>query len=141
MSEPIRINGWVSIPRSELSVRFSRSSGPGGQGVNTTDSRVELTFDLVHSQSVSQHFRDRAIQRLGSKLVDGTLTVVASEHRSQRQNRQAAEKRLVETLAKAFAPPPAPRRKTKPSRSSVQKRITAKKRRGETKRLRGNPDG
>ncbi|MCX6394667.1 MAG: alternative ribosome rescue aminoacyl-tRNA hydrolase ArfB [Solirubrobacterales bacterium] len=141
MSEPIRINGWVSIPRSELSVRFSRSSGPGGQGVNTTDSRVELTFDLVHSQSVSQHFRDRAIQRLGSKLVDGTLTAVASEHRSQRQNRQAAEKRLVETLTKAFAPPPAPRRKTKPSRSSVQKRITAKKRRGETKRLRGNPDG
>lgn len=109
--------------------------------MNTTDSRVELTFDLVHSLSVSQHFRDRAIQRLGSKLVDGTLTVVASEHRSQRQNRQAAEKRLVETLTKAFAPPPAPRRKTKPSRSSVQKRITAKKRRGETKRLRGNPDG
>lgn len=109
--------------------------------MNTTDSRVELTFDLVHSQSVSQHFRDRAIQRLGSKLVDGTLTAVASEHRSQRQNRQAAEKRLVETLTKAFAPPPAPRRKTKPSRSSVQKRITAKKRRGETKRLRGNPDG
>ncbi|MEI7889061.1 MAG: alternative ribosome rescue aminoacyl-tRNA hydrolase ArfB [Actinomycetes bacterium] len=141
MSEPIRINGWVSIPRSELSVRFSRSSGPGGQGVNTTDSRVELTFDLAHSQSLTQHFRDRAIQRLGSKLVDGTLTVVASEHRSQRQNRQAAEKRLVETLAAAFAPPPAPRRKTKPSRSSVQKRITAKKRRGETKRLRGNPDG
>ena len=92
------------------------------------------------SPSVPDFLKERAAERLKGKLVDGTLTVVASSERSQLQNRQAAERRLVEQLAKAFAPPPAPRRKTKPSRSSVDKRISSKKRRGETKRMRGRPD-
>ena len=140
MSDVLRVGPRVAIARSELSVRFSRSSGPGGQGVNTTDSRVELSFNLMASPSVPEFLKERAAERLKGRLVDGKLTVVASSERSQLQNRQAAERRLVEQLAKAFAPPPAPRRKTKPSRSSVDKRISAKKRRGETKRMRGRPE-
>ena len=138
-SDHLRIGPRVTIPRSELSVRFSRSSGPGGQGVNTTDSRVELSFDLQASPSVSGFLKERAVERLGSRLVGGVLTVTASSERSQLQNRQAAERRLREILLEAFAPPPKPRRKTRPTRSSVEKRISAKKRRGETKRMRGRP--
>jgi len=130
----------VVIPDSELSVRFSRSSGPGGQNVNKTDSRVELTFNLAGSGSVPEYLRVRGSERLGSKLVDGALTVAASANRSQLQNRQAAEKRLAEVLTAAFAPPAPKRRKTKPSRSSVDKRIKGKKQRGETKRLRRSVD-
>ena len=140
VSDELTINDRVSIPRAELSVRFSRSSGPGGQGVNTTDSRVELSFALLKSTSVPGYLKDRAAERLGSRLVDGTVTVTSSEQRSQLQNRQSAERRLVELLTEAFAPPAPPRRKTKPSRSSVDKRIKSKKRRGETKRLRRNTD-
>jgi ribosome-associated protein len=130
----------VVIPEAELTWRFSRSSGPGGQGVNTTDSRVELSFDLARSPSLSPPLRARAVERLGPRLVDGVLTISASEHRSQWQNRLAAERRLVDTLAAAISPPPPPRRATRPSRSSVERRISAKKRRGETKRLRGSTD-
>ena len=130
----------VVIPDSELSVRFSRSSGPGGQNVNKTDSRVELTFQLISSPSVPEYLQVRAAERLGKKLVDGALTVAASSNRSQLQNRQAAEERLGEQLTKAFAPPAPKRRKTKPTRSSVEKRIGSKKRRGETKRLRRKVD-
>ncbi len=132
--------GSVVIPESELSWRFSRSSGPGGQGVNTTDSRVELTFDLAGSPSVDPRLRERALARLGSRLVDGTVTVTASEQRSQLQNRQAAERRLADLLAAAFAPPPPRRRPTRPSRASVQRRVEAKKRRGQTKRWRGSTE-
>ena len=139
MAETLKINQHVSIPKSELSVRFSRSSGPGGQGVNTTDSRVELSFDLLGSPSLSDHLKRRAVERIGPRLSGGVVTVTASSERSQLQNRQAAERRLAEILAEALKPPPAPRRKTKPTRSSVEKRISAKKRRGETKRLRGRP--
>lgn len=136
MADDLIIDNRVSIPRSELAWRFSRSSGPGGQGVNTTDSRVELSFDLIGSQAIAPYLKERAIERLGSRLVDGRLTVSASEQRSQLQNRQSAEQKLTEVLAAAFAPPPAKRRKTRPSRSSVEKRISAKKRRGATKRSR-----
>ena len=136
MDGGLRINQSLSIPRAELSWRFSRSSGPGGQGVNTTDSRVELTFDVAASRALTPHLRARAIERLGDRLRDGTLTVSAAEHRSQLQNRQAAERRLAEQLAQAVAPPPPGRRKTKPSRSSVEKRLNSKRKRSDTKRLR-----
>lgn len=139
-SDALRVGPRVAIPRSELEWRFSRSSGPGGQGVNTTDSRVELSFDLMASPSVPQFLKARAAERLKGKLVGGTVTVVASSERSQLQNRQAAERRLAELLLEAFAPPPPPRRKTRPTRSSVEKRISSKKRRGETKRMRGRPE-
>ena len=128
------------VPPHELSWRFSRSSGPGGQGVNTSDSRVELSFDLTNSEALSDTLRKRAIQRLADRLVDGVITVVASEHRSQLRNREAALGRLAETLRTATAPPPKPRRPTKPTKAAVERRIAAKKRRGNIKRNRSVPD-
>jgi ribosome-associated protein len=135
----LQVRGSVVIPEAELSWRFSRSSGPGGQGVNTTDSRVELLWDVAATTALGQVLKDRALERLADRLVDGVLSVTASEQRSQYQNRLAAERRLVDTVAAAIAPPPRPRRATKPTRGSVDRRIAAKKRRGETKRLR-RPD-
>ncbi len=139
MPGPVHVRGSVVIPESEISWRFSRSSGPGGQGVNTSDSRVELVFDLAASPSLPPALKERALQRLGGRLVGGVLTIAASEHRSQLRNREAAEQRLAAELAAATAPPPRPRRATRPSRASVDRRIAAKKRRSETKRMR-RPD-
>ena len=141
MEEGLQVRAGVFIPASELSWSFSRSGGPGGQGVNTTDSRVQLTFDLARSPSIPESFRNRAMERLADRLRQGCLTVAASEHRSQFQNRREAEQRLAEVLRKAMAPPPRTRRATKPTRSATEKRIKEKKARGETKRLRGNSDG
>lgn len=131
----------LTIPDAELSWRFSRSSGPGGQGVNTTDSRVELSWNLVESLVLSPSLKERALDRLSGRLVGGVLTIVASEHRSQLRNREAAEARLAGVVAGAVAPPPRTRRATKPSRGSVERRIAEKKRRGQVKRgRRGDED-
>jgi ribosome-associated protein len=128
------------IPAGELRERFSRSSGPGGQSVNTADSRVELSFDLARSPSLPPGLRERALSRLAGRLVDGVLTIAASEHRTQLANREAARARLAEVLRAALAPPPPPRRPTRPSRGAQQRRMAAKRRRGDTKRNRGTPD-
>jgi len=135
----LHVRGSVVIPESELRWRFSRSSGPGGQGVNTTDSRAELSFDVERSVALPPSLRARAVGRLGSRLVDGVLTIAASEYRSQLRNREAAERRLVDELVAAIAPPPRPRRPTRVSKAAVQRRIDAKKHRGQIKRLR-RPD-
>jgi ribosome-associated protein len=124
----------VVIPAAELGWRFSRSSGPGGQGVNTTDSRVELTWDLAGSPTLPPALKDRAVARLAGRLVDGTVTVVASEFRSQLRNREAAAARLAALVAAAVAAPPRTRRPTRPSRAAVERRIATKKRRGQLKR-------
>jgi ribosome-associated protein len=129
----------VVIPEGELSWRFSRSSGPGGQGVNTTDSRVELTYDVAHSTALGPTQRARALERLAGRLVDGAIAVTASEHRSQLRNREAAEQRLAEELSAAIAPPPRPRRATRATKASVERRIASKKRRAQTKKMR-RPD-
>jgi len=121
------------VRAAELSERFSRSSGPGGQGVNTTDSRVELSFDVARSPSVPDRLRHRVLQRLRSRLADGVLTVVASEHRAQLQNRTAARERMAIILREAAAAPPPIRRPTKPTRGSKERRIADKKRRGNVK--------
>jgi len=141
MPGALHVRGSVVIPEAELSWRFSRSSGPGGQGVNTTDSRVELSFDVAGSAALSPLLRQRALDRLGGRLVDGVLTIAASEYRSQLRNREAAEQRLVTELAAAIAPPPRPRRPTRPSKASVDRRIAAKKHRSQTKRMRRTDDG
>ena len=125
------------IPAAELVERFSRSSGPGGQSVNTADSRVELEYDVAASTALSPTQRTRALANLASRLVDGRLVVDASEHRSQHRNRVAARERLADLLRTALAPPPPPRRPTKPSRRARQRRLDAKRQRGETKALRG----
>ena len=141
MPGPLTIRGSVVVPETELSWRFSRSSGPGGQGVNTTDSRVELSYDVERSTALPPPLRARALERLAGRLTDGVLTITASEYRSQLRNREAAERRLVEELVAAIAPPPRPRRPTRVSKAAVQRRIDDKKRRGEIKRLRrGDPD-
>jgi ribosome-associated protein len=139
MAEPILV-GSVIIPEADLSWRFSRASGPGGQSVNTTDSRVELVFDLAGSTAFSPTLHRRALARLADRLVDGAVVVVASEHRSQLRNRDTARERLAELLAEATAPPPRPRRPTKPSASAKARRLDEKSRRGQVKRLRRDVD-
>jgi ribosome-associated protein len=136
MPGDLRLRGSLVVPEAELSWRFSRSSGPGGQSVNTTDSRAELSFDVARTTALGPVLKARALERLGDRLVDGVLTVAASEQRSQLQNRRAAEERLVELLVAAVAPPPRPRRPSRPSKGAVQRRLDEKKRRGQTKRLR-----
>jgi ribosome-associated protein len=126
----------VVIPAAELRWRFSRSSGPGGQNVNTTDSRVELLFDLAATPSLPPNLQARALRRLEARLLEGCVVIAASEHRSQWQNRVAAQRRLVELLQEAIKPPPPPRRATKPTRGSVQRRLAAKKQRGAVKQQR-----
>ena len=138
--EPLAIRSGLVIPPDELSWRFSRSSGPGGQGVNTADSRVELSFDVAGSPSLGPTHRARALSRLGGRLVDGVLTIAASEHRSQLRNREAAEQRLVAVLQEATAPPARPRRPTKPSAAATQRRLDDKKRRAGIKRMRRATD-
>lgn len=128
------------IPERELGWRFSRSSGPGGQGVNTTDSRVELIFDVAASTALTEDQRARVLQRLSKRLVDGILTVVASEYRSQLRNRDAARARLDAMLRAALAPDLPTRRPTRPSRAARERRLADKRRRMLIKRLRRTTD-
>jgi ribosome-associated protein len=123
----------LTVPAAELVERFSRSSGPGGQGVNTTDSRVELRYEVLRSTALTELQRSRVLAFLAPRLVDGVLTITASEHRSQLQNRLAARARLVNYLSEALAPPPPPRRATRPSRGARQRRLDVKKQRGQIK--------
>ena len=129
------------VPAGELLERFSRSPGPGGQGVNTTDSRVELVLDIGASPAFTDVQRVRLQERLAGRLVDGRITITASEHRAQLRNRAAARERLAALLREALAPPPPPRRRTKPTRGSQQRRLDAKRRRGEVKSGRGRVHG
>ncbi|MBD5785587.1 aminoacyl-tRNA hydrolase [Cellulosimicrobium terreum] len=135
----LRVTAQLVLPDAELSWRFSRSSGPGGQGVNTADSRVELSWDVARSAVLSAAQRERILERLDRRLVDGVLTVAASEHRAQLRNRDAARTRLAALVVDALAPPGPRRRATRPTRGSVERRLGAKKRRTETKRMRKPP--
>jgi ribosome-associated protein len=130
----------VTIPAEELSWRFSRSQGPGGQAVNTTDSQAELSYDLARSSALPPVLKERALSALARRLSGGVITVAASEYRSQLRNREAAAARLSVLLTEATAPPRKPRRPTKPSRGAVERRLADKQRRSETKRLRRPSD-
>ncbi|WP_031478939.1 alternative ribosome rescue aminoacyl-tRNA hydrolase ArfB [Streptomyces bicolor] len=132
MSGPYVIRGSVSLPEAELMWRFSRSSGPGGQHVNTSDSQVELRFDVAATEALPEVWKQRALQRLAGRLVDGVVTVRASEHRSQWRNRETAAVRLATLLAEATAPPPKPR---PPSRALRRLAIAR------TRRRRARPSG
>jgi ribosome-associated protein len=136
---PLRVSRTVEIPEGDLRWRFSRSSGPGGQGVNTADSRVQLSVDVAGTGALAPAQRARALERLGDRLVDGVLTVTVSEERSQLRNREIARGRLAAILADAIAPPPRKRRPTKPTKAAVERRLAQKKRRSRVKRLR-RPD-
>lgn len=135
MSLDVTVRG-ITIPPDELAWRFSRSPGPGGQSVNTADTRAELSFDLAASTALPPLLKQRALASLEDRLADGVLTVAASEYRSQLRNREAAAARLAELLTEATAPPPRPRRPTRPSRAATERRLADKQRRSQTKRLR-----
>ena len=136
MADDLVVTRTFVVPGSDLSERFSRSSGPGGQGVNTADSRVALSYDVARAPSVPQWLRYRILCRLHGRLAGGVLTVTASEHRSQLQNRAAARDRMARILRDAAAAPPPARTPTKPSRNAKERRIVEKKRRGQTKQSR-----
>jgi ribosome-associated protein len=135
----LRVSARLTIPESELSWRFSRSSGPGGQGVNTADSRVELVWDVAASRVLSAAQRERLLDRLGGRLTGGALTIAASEHRAQLRNREAARERLAGLVADALRPPSPTRRPTTPTRGAKERRLKDKQRRTDVKRLRRPP--
>jgi ribosome-associated protein len=140
VSGELRIDRRHVIPANELEERASRSSGPGGQGVNTTDSAVELRWQFAASTALSDAEKQRVRENLGTRITDdGVFIVRAAEHRSQHRNRQAARDRLREMVAQAMVPPKR-RKRTRPSRAAKRRRLEAKRRRGEVKRLRKPPD-
>jgi len=139
MSIDVMVAG-MTIPAEELSWRFSRSPGPGGQSVNTTDSRAELSYNLARSGSLPPMLKQRALRALAGRLADGVITVAASQYRSQLRNREAAAARLSALLTDATSPPPRPRRPTRPSRAATERRLAEKERRSRTKRLRRSTD-
>ena len=137
----LEVTPALTIPESELGWRFSRSSGPGGQHVNTSDSRVELIWNVEGSAALTDAQRERLTERLGRRLVAGTITVTASEQRSQLRNREIALEKLAELVRAALAPDPAKRRPTKPTRGSTRRHLAAKTQRSATKQLRKRPLG
>ena len=133
MDDPLPVRPGTAIPLREITVRASRSSGPGGQHANTTASRIEASFDVPASEALSDAQKQRVIARLGPRVV-----AVAQDERSQRRNRELALERLAERLAAALAPR-RPRHATRPTRSSVAERLESKRRQGERKRDRRRP--
>jgi ribosome-associated protein len=139
-SRDVALSRGVVVPAAELEWRTSRAGGPGGQSVNTTDSRVELRWDVRASQALSPAQRERVLDRLASRLTaDGVLRLTGAEHKSQHRNREAVLARFRAIVGEALVPP-TPRRPTRPSRAAKQRRLDSKRRRGETKRLRRPPD-
>jgi ribosome-associated protein len=135
----LEVSRTLTIPAAELRWRFSRSSGPGGQHVNTSDSRVELSWDLAESCALTESQRARLAAHLSRRLVAGSITVTASERRSQLRNREIAAAKLAEIVRAALAPDAAPRRRTSPTRGSTVRRLAAKQQRSATKRQRRRP--
>jgi ribosome-associated protein len=132
--ECIRVTRTVSIPRAEVELRFSRSSGPGGQHAQKSDTRVEAVFDVEASAALSDAQKRRVVERAGP-----VLRAVAQDERSQWRNRELALERLAETLREALRVQ-RPRRRTKPTKAAVEKRLEGKRRRADTKRLRRPPE-
>ncbi|GAA1777704.1 MULTISPECIES: alternative ribosome rescue aminoacyl-tRNA hydrolase ArfB [Streptomonospora] len=127
----------VELREAELAWRFTRSGGPGGQHANTADTRVSLSLDVAATESLTGDQRERALRRLSGRLNGTVLTVTVDEHRSQLRNRELARERLAARLAAAAAPGPRSRRATRPTRGSTERRLAAKKRRSQVKRMRG----
>ncbi|WP_067475380.1 alternative ribosome rescue aminoacyl-tRNA hydrolase ArfB [Actinomadura hibisca] len=136
MPDQIHVRGSVSVPEAELSWRFSRSSGPGGQHVNTSATAAELSFDVANTPSLPDALRERALARLSHRLVKGVLTIRAEEYRSQQRNRDAARARLAALLSEAIAPPPKKRIPKKIPRGLNERRLENKRRRSDVKRQR-----
>ena len=135
----LEVGPGLTIPESELQWRFSRSSGAGGQHVNTSDSRVQLTWDVAGSSAVTEEQRTRILERIGRRTAAGTITVTVSARRSQLRNREAALDALRELLREALAPPAPARRPTRPTRGSQRRRLAGKQQRSVTKQQRRRP--
>ncbi|MDN4648994.1 alternative ribosome rescue aminoacyl-tRNA hydrolase ArfB [Curtobacterium sp. PsM8] len=135
----LEVGPGLTIPESELQWRFSRSSGAGGQHVNTSDSRVQLTWDVAGSSAVTEAQRTRILERTGRRTAAGTITVTVSARRSQLRNREAALDALRELLREALAPPAPARRATRPTRGSQRRRLAGKQQRSATKQQRRRP--
>jgi ribosome-associated protein len=135
----LEVSPALMIPATELGWRFSRSSGPGGQHVNTSDSRVELSWNIVDSPALTEGQRLILLTRLEGRLIAGVITVTASERRSQLRNREIALAKLADLVAGVLAPEAAPRRATKPTQGSNRRRLAAKEQRSATKRQRQRP--
>ena len=137
----LEVSPGLTIPASELQWKFSRSSGPGGQHVNTSDSRVQLSWNIAESLVLGDNQREVLLTLLGRRLVAGAITVTVSEQRSQLRNREAALEKLAAIVGSALAPPAALRRATKPTRGSARRHLIAKKQRSATKQQRQRPTG
>jgi ribosome-associated protein len=134
----LQVNDAFAIPRGELDVRVSRSSGAGGQHVNKTSSRVEIFWNVRGSRALSEEQRARLLDRLASRLTtEGSVRIVASDMRSQSRNRDLAEEKLVDLVRRALVIPKK-RRPTRPTKASKEARLEGKKRRSHTKRERQN---
>ena len=132
----LTINSKLEIPASEIQWRFSRSSGPGGQNTNKTDSRVEILFNVSESKTLNPYQKCRISIQDEIKLINGCICIAAQDKRTQYQNRQLALNRLALTLREILKPSPKKRKETIPTRSSQRKRVESKKKRGELKRNR-----
>ncbi|MFH5877372.1 alternative ribosome rescue aminoacyl-tRNA hydrolase ArfB [Arthrobacter sp. NA-172] len=135
----LEVSPALTVPAAELSWRFSRSSGPGGQHVNTSDSRVELSWNVTGSAVLSEGQRQMLATHLGPRLISGVVTVSASERRSQLRNREIALDKLSKLVAEALLPEATQRRPTKPTRGSARRHLATKQQRSATKRLRQRP--
>lgn len=133
MEERLKVKKGCSIPMSEIEVRASRSSGPGGQHANVTASKIEASFSIADSDSLTAAQRKRLEEKFGARV-----TAVSQEARSQARNREVALQRLAERIAEAITLPK-PRRKTKPTRASKERRLEGKRKRSEVKRARRRP--
>ncbi|MGP9838426.1 alternative ribosome rescue aminoacyl-tRNA hydrolase ArfB [Arthrobacter sp. 179] len=135
----VHVSPALTIPAPELGWRFSRASGPGGQHVNKTDSRVELFWNIDDSTTVNEEQRELLLDRLGSRLVAGAITVTSSEQRSQRRNRETAVEKLAQLIREGLAPAGPQRRPTKPTRGSKRRHRAAKIQRSDVKAQRRRP--
>lgn len=138
--EPVRLTPGVTIPAEEIELSFVRASGPGGQRVNTTATKVQLRFDVGASRALDDAARERILSRLGHRLTEkGVLVLAASTHRSQSRNRDEVLTRFANLLRDALGPDPSPRRPTRPSRRARERRLAGKRAQAEKKRLRRPP--
>ena len=131
------VNPVLVIPSNELHWRFSRSSGSGGQNINKTDTRVNLSFNIEKSKALTSYQKHQITKQLSDQIVNATITVISQEHRTQYKNRKLALMRLGILLEKALEPPPKARKTTKPTKSSQKRRVNSKKKHGEKKQSRG----
>ena len=130
------VNPVLVIPSNELHWRFSRSSGSGGQNINKTDTRVNLSFNIEKSKALTSYQKHQITKQLSDQIVNATITVITQEHRTQYKNRKLALMRLGILLGKALEPPPKARKTTKPTKSSQRRRVNSKKKHGRKKQSR-----